>query len=532
MFSAMKKLRSGGGSNPPPPLPNHSINKSEEPHPMSISLQKKFAKGIDYNMKLLLRGDRMTGKSSLFLRLQGCSFPKDPSYTATEEISVASIQWNYKATDDIVKVEVWDVVDRGKKRPVLQGLKLTSSDIPNPQPALDAEFVDVYKGAHGVVILYDMTKSWTFDYVKRELPKIPINLPILILGNFADQCHHRTITKGQALGVIDDLLIEVPSRLKNTIRYAESSMRNGFGLKFLHKFLNLPFLHLQRDSLLTQMKTNDRDMIATHQELDLLTESEESSYESFSENVTKIRRQVAESHAPSPTVDVVLGAQQSVNDEMPILSQNSAPTPSLPITPSPKKIKSNVSSSSIAPKSSSPKMSIDVPTTAKQSPQNFKNVEDFVPESSGIDNFLMDEDSSEKTNSNRVQGDGESSDEEGINHLVTGFDEDVVIDDYDTTVNDEVIIKSYSSSSEDELVVKNKAIPEKSSSEIQTVDSSKIHIDSEDEAFHSNLSEDKRKKKSKSSRKKSEEEERNALEEFLNGIPDETPRASTAYEEF
>lgn len=29
------------------------------------------------------------------------------------------------------------------------------------------------------------------------------------------------------------------------IRYAESSMRNAFGLKYIHKFFNLPFLQLQ-----------------------------------------------------------------------------------------------------------------------------------------------------------------------------------------------------------------------------------------------------------------------------------------------
>ena len=29
------------------------------------------------------------------------------------------------------------------------------------------------------------------------------------------------------------------------VRYAESSMRNGFGLKYLHMFFNLPFLQLQ-----------------------------------------------------------------------------------------------------------------------------------------------------------------------------------------------------------------------------------------------------------------------------------------------
>ena len=29
------------------------------------------------------------------------------------------------------------------------------------------------------------------------------------------------------------------------IRYAESCMKNGFGLRYLHKFLSIPFLQLQ-----------------------------------------------------------------------------------------------------------------------------------------------------------------------------------------------------------------------------------------------------------------------------------------------
>jgi hypothetical protein len=54
-----------------------------------------------------------------------------------------------------------------------------------------------------------------------------------------------------------------PGKVSAEIRYSESSMRNGFGLRFLHKFLNLPYLILQRESLLLQLDTNSREISAT-----------------------------------------------------------------------------------------------------------------------------------------------------------------------------------------------------------------------------------------------------------------------------
>ena len=41
---------------------------------------------------------------------------------------VANVPWKYKVSDDVVKLEVWDVVDKGKKRQAA-GLKLANDEV-------------------------------------------------------------------------------------------------------------------------------------------------------------------------------------------------------------------------------------------------------------------------------------------------------------------------------------------------------------------------------------------------------------------
>ena len=70
-----------------------------------------------YDMKIVFRGARRTGKTTLSARLQGRNpFAPPPAglggaYVPSPEIDTAFIRWAYKSSDDKIKVEIWDAVD-------------------------------------------------------------------------------------------------------------------------------------------------------------------------------------------------------------------------------------------------------------------------------------------------------------------------------------------------------------------------------------------------------------------------------------
>nr|CAI5860725.1 unnamed protein product [Callosobruchus analis] len=144
-------------------------------------------------------------------------------------------------------------------------------------------------------MMLDLTKTWTFDYVQRELPKVPGHIPVIILSNHCDMAHHRTVTADHINFYIESL----SSSRSAQIRHSESSMRNGFGLKLLHKFFNLPFLQLQRETLLRQLERNEAETKATIQELDVYCDSDDANYGKFLDTLVKKRREVADLNSMS-----------------------------------------------------------------------------------------------------------------------------------------------------------------------------------------------------------------------------------------
>ncbi|XP_044052380.1 rab-like protein 6 isoform X2 [Siniperca chuatsi] len=359
MFSALKKLV---GSEPGQ-LRDKNIPAGLQS--MNQSLQRRFAKGVQYNMKIVIRGDRNTGKSTLWHRLQGKKFVEE--YLPTQEIQATSIHWNYKTTDDVVKVEVWDVVDKGKGKRRGDNLKLENEPQESDEVALDAEFLDVYKNCNGVIMMFDITKQWTFNYILRELPKVPTHVPVCVLGNHRDMGEHRVILPDDIRDLIAGLNRPMGS---SYIHYAESSMKNGFGLKYLHRFFNIPFLQLQRETLLRQLETNQLDMDATLEELSVQQETEDQNYEIFLENLESRSKGYG---SPGPAN----GQSPSSGSQSPIIPPSGASTgsssPSTPQPPIPSQVlpqSPSVSTSSPPPPSTVVSMTASPVVESKPSAQS------------------------------------------------------------------------------------------------------------------------------------------------------------------
>ncbi|KAG0271836.1 Rab-like protein 6 [Linnemannia exigua] len=303
------------------PFNNSSQNgttHTAEPQDHGVSTKVKpihasFNRGIPLNMKIVIRGDIRTGKTSLFERLQGHPFPNEQSYGTTAQIQVANIPWQYAQTKDIIKVEVWDVVDKGVQTGELKGSGSNALKIDNHTPAspsksnpasdtdsaphaafaLDASTIDVYRNTDGVILLYDISKPWTFDYAVKALTDIPTNIPVLLLSNFTDDGNPRPVVSNGRVEALmqehNDIRYKNPCAPANLVRHLDSSMKTGLGLKEIHESFGIAFLNVLRE---THRKQYDQKTLEIGELLQVLDKKAHD---------TSSRRSVQKEKAPAST---------------------------------------------------------------------------------------------------------------------------------------------------------------------------------------------------------------------------------------
>ncbi|XP_044460017.1 ras-related protein RABC1 [Triticum aestivum] len=143
------------------------------------SSQAQAQPDFDYLFKLLLIGDSGVGKSSLLLRFTSDSF-EDLSPTIGVDFKVKMVNIAGKK----LKLAVWDTAGQERFR------TLTSS---------------YYRGAQGIIMVYDVTRRETFtnlsDIWAKEIDLYSTNQDCIkmLVGNKVDKESERAVTKKEGI---------------------------------------------------------------------------------------------------------------------------------------------------------------------------------------------------------------------------------------------------------------------------------------------------------------------------------------------
>lgn len=149
----------------------------------------------DYLYKLLLIGDSGVGKSSIVLRFADETFTENYISTIGVDFKIRTL--DYK--DKKIKLQIWDTAGQERFRTI------TTS---------------YYRGAHGVIIVFDLTDLYSFlnieDWIEMVTKYGNTNPQIILVGNKSDLIQDRKID----VNIIANLVN------KFDLKYLETSAKN------------------------------------------------------------------------------------------------------------------------------------------------------------------------------------------------------------------------------------------------------------------------------------------------------------------
>lgn len=165
----------------------------------------------DYLFKLLLIGDSGVGKSCLLIRFADDTYTESYISTIGVDFKIRTIELEGKT----VKLQIWDTAGQERFRTI------TSS---------------YYRGAHGIIIVYDVTDQESFDNVKQWLHEIDRyatdDVNKLLVGNKSDLTSKKVVTYEAAKEFADSVGMEfLETSAKNATNVEKAFMAMATQIK-------------------------------------------------------------------------------------------------------------------------------------------------------------------------------------------------------------------------------------------------------------------------------------------------------------
>ena len=160
--------------------------KDSDAFPEEIIVEKDK---IDYQFKVIVCGDPMVGKTSTILKFTESAF--DRKYIPSIGINVKDKIVRVKKAN--VQLVIWDIAGQSKFETMRSAF---------------------YKGARGLLLVFDLTNPKTFDGLRKWYKDIEKHVDIgeqligFILGNKCDRVEDRKISEEEAKALAEELNLE------------------------------------------------------------------------------------------------------------------------------------------------------------------------------------------------------------------------------------------------------------------------------------------------------------------------------------
>ncbi|XP_023674724.1 ras-related protein Rab-8A-like isoform X1 [Paramormyrops kingsleyae] len=162
-----------------------------------------MAKTYDYLFKLLLIGDSGVGKTCVLFRFSEDAFNSTFISTIGIDFKIRTIELDGKK----IKLQIWDTAGQERFRTITTAY---------------------YRGAMGIMLVYDITNEKSFDNIKNWIRNIEehasADVEKMVLGNKCDVNDKRQVSRDQG----DKLALEYGIKFMETSAKANINVENAF----------------------------------------------------------------------------------------------------------------------------------------------------------------------------------------------------------------------------------------------------------------------------------------------------------------